>query len=193
MAISKASVSYSSYSPVTTLTSNIDNSTTSVVYTVSSGDPISNGDTIKIDLEEMLVTGINTGTNTLTVTRGGRDTVAAAHTAGAEIVKVNEYTTTSGLVDVPNSIIQTGDQKMVSILIVAYPNNAGSFRIFGSNGGNIWLDISGSDQALVVGNAGGTLGGVAQYKDHAYFKSYKVQAKHTSTAAKIRVFSVAKG
>lgn len=188
MAIEKVSAGLTEYSPSATLSAAINNSTTSITY-VSTGDPFTAGEIIKIENEEILIGSINTGTNILTVTRGQRGTTAVAHDlAGVPIYKVNEYTTTSSLVDVPGSLIHIGNYAILNIIIHNYTANAGSFRIFGSNDGVRWIDISGSDQAL------GTSGTAVTYQTAtAHYKSYKVQATHTTTAAAVRVHSVAKG
>ncbi len=75
------------YSPTVTLASNIDASTTSVPYT-STGDPILDGHCIIIDSERMIVTSVNTSTNTLTVQRGCYRSTAAPHTATAAITQL---------------------------------------------------------------------------------------------------------
>jgi len=84
-------------SPGVTLTGAITNAATSFTYT-STGDPIGPSDSnaahtraeIQIDSEQMLVTTINEGTNTYSnITRAWNGTAAAAHNAGAAILKVN--------------------------------------------------------------------------------------------------------
>ena len=83
--------------PNVTLTAAITDVTTFFTYT-STGDPIGPSDSnpaitraeIEIESEQMLVTAINEGTNTYTsVVRGWNGTLAAPHSAGAQIRKVN--------------------------------------------------------------------------------------------------------
>ncbi len=91
-------VSTLAMTPNVTLTSAIGTGDTTFTYT-STGDPIgpslsnAGGFTkaeIEIDSEQMLVQGINQATNTYsTVTRGWNGTTAAAHSAAAQIRKVN--------------------------------------------------------------------------------------------------------
>lgn len=62
---------------------------TSVILNSGEGVKFAVGDAIRIDDEVMLVTDINTSTDTLTVTRGSAsetNTTAATHTAGAEVI-----------------------------------------------------------------------------------------------------------
>ena len=84
-------------SPGVTLTGAITNVATSFTYT-STGDPIGPSDSnplhtraeIQVDSEQMLVTTINEGTNTYSnITRAWNGTAAAAHNAGAAVLKVN--------------------------------------------------------------------------------------------------------
>jgi hypothetical protein len=75
--------------PRGTLNGGINNSTTSV--TVATGDAVkfAVGDGIRIDDEIMVVTGVNTSTEVLTVVRGSSGdtgTTAASHLDGAEVV-----------------------------------------------------------------------------------------------------------
>lgn len=75
--------------PRATLNTTMNDSVTSVVLTTGEGVKFAVGDGIRIDSEVMLVTAINTSTDTLTVTRGSAsetNTTAAAHTAGAEVI-----------------------------------------------------------------------------------------------------------
>ena len=74
------------YSPVVTLNGAINASVTSLVYT-STGDPISQWDVLLIGTENLLVTAINTGTNTATVARGYAGTTAASHIDTSAITK----------------------------------------------------------------------------------------------------------
>jgi len=75
------------YSPVVTLNTALpDGVGTSVVYT-SAGDPILVGHYILIDSEAMLVSAVNTATNTLTVSRGALSTTATSHLAGVAITQ----------------------------------------------------------------------------------------------------------
>jgi len=76
------------YTPVVTLNGAITAAATSAVYT-SAGDPIAVGHVIQMDAENMSVTAVDTGTNTLTITRGQRSSVAAAHANG---VAINQLT-----------------------------------------------------------------------------------------------------
>lgn len=77
-----------------TLNAGINSSVTSVVYATTGPEfasttlPVS----IIIDSEQMSVTACNTGTNTLTVTRGQGGTTAASHSAAAEIELVTPAT-----------------------------------------------------------------------------------------------------
>lgn len=75
--------------PRGTLASTINNAVTSV--SVNTGDAVkfALGDGVRIDDEIMIVTGINTTTEVLTVVRGSAtdtNTLAASHTAGAEVI-----------------------------------------------------------------------------------------------------------
>lgn len=72
--------------PRGTVAEAIDSSETA--WDVASGDAVkfAVGDAIRIDNEVVLVTGINTTTEVLTVTRGALGTSAATHANGAEIV-----------------------------------------------------------------------------------------------------------
>lgn len=75
--------------PRATLNTTVNSSITSVVLNSGEGVKFAVGDAIRIDDEVMLVTDINTSTDTLTVTRGSAsetNTTAASHTAGAEVI-----------------------------------------------------------------------------------------------------------
>jgi plastocyanin len=77
----------SPYSPNATVSDGgdgLNNSQTSIGY-ASAGDPIAVSDVILIDSEQMLVTLVDSGTNTVTVTRAASGTGAAAHMQGAII------------------------------------------------------------------------------------------------------------
>lgn len=63
-----------------TLGEDLDDVETDVTYGAGAGgDRILTNEIIRVEDEEMLVTGISPGTNTLTVTRGYNSTTAAAH------------------------------------------------------------------------------------------------------------------
>lgn len=72
-------------SPMTTLSGQIDS--TVDTFAVVKAKTVSFASTyiIQIDSEQMLVTAVNTGANTLTVTRGYNGTSAATHAAGATV------------------------------------------------------------------------------------------------------------
>ena len=75
--------------PRATLNTTINSSITSVILNSGEGVKFAVGDAIRIDDEVMLITDINTSTDTLTVTRGSAsetNSTAASHTAGAEIL-----------------------------------------------------------------------------------------------------------
>lgn len=75
--------------PRATLLTTVNNVVTSIVLSTGEGVKFAVGDGILIDSEVMLVTAINTATDTLTVTRGSlaeTNTNAASHTAGAEVI-----------------------------------------------------------------------------------------------------------
>jgi hypothetical protein len=77
--------------PRATLNTTVNDSTTSIIVNSGEGVKFAVGDAILIDSEVMLVTAINTSTDTLTVTRGSAsetNTTAASHTAGAEVVGI---------------------------------------------------------------------------------------------------------
>lgn len=72
--------------PRATLNEALDTSETDV--TVATGDAVkfAVGDAIRIDDEIFLVTGVNTSTEVLTVTRAGLGSTAANHSSGAEVI-----------------------------------------------------------------------------------------------------------
>lgn len=75
-----------------TVNANINSSVTSIVY-ATTGPEMESTDVpydIVIGSEEITVTAVNTGTNTLTVTRAANGTTAAAHTAGDAIELASE-------------------------------------------------------------------------------------------------------
>jgi len=75
--------------PRTTLVSSINNVVTTMTLATGEAVKFSIGDGIRIDDEVMIVTGVDTSTEVITVTRGSAsetNTTAASHTAGAEIV-----------------------------------------------------------------------------------------------------------
>lgn len=77
--------------PRATLNTTVNSSVTSIVLNTGEGVKFAVGDAILIDDEVMLVTAINTSTDTLTVTRGSAaetNTTAASHTAGAEVLGI---------------------------------------------------------------------------------------------------------
>jgi len=61
--------------------------TTANTITVADASTIAQSEIIQIDQEQMLVTNVNTSTNTLTVTRGFGNTSAATHLAGAAVAR----------------------------------------------------------------------------------------------------------
>lgn len=75
------------YSPAVTLTAAINASVTTGVAYTSTGDPIAVNDIIQIDAEKMLVTAVDTGGNTIDVTRGYLGTTAATHAINAPVYK----------------------------------------------------------------------------------------------------------
>jgi Tfp pilus assembly protein PilX len=94
-----ASVPAAAYSPAVTLNltggppaPTLNATSTSVPIKWTSGsDPVTNGDTIKIDSEDMLVTAVTAVTSTtatLTVTRATQSTTAAVHNNNAQVKKV---------------------------------------------------------------------------------------------------------
>jgi Tfp pilus assembly protein PilX len=93
-----ASVTTGAYTPAVTLNvtggpgSNLSATATSVPIKWTSGsDPVTNGDTVQVDSEDMLVTGVTavTGTTaTLTVTRATQNTTAATHSNNKAVLKV---------------------------------------------------------------------------------------------------------
>ena len=72
--------------PRGTVSEALDSSETD--FTMTTGDAVkfAVGDAIRIDNEVCLVTGVNTTTEVLTVTRGGLGTTAASHADGSEVV-----------------------------------------------------------------------------------------------------------
>ena len=75
-----------------TLNANINSAVTSVVYATTGPEMAGAGSVpynIIVGSEEMTVTAVNAGTNTLTVTRGANGTTAAAHTASDPIELVS--------------------------------------------------------------------------------------------------------
>lgn len=75
--------------PRATLATTVNSSATSIVLSTGEGVKFVVGDGILIDDEISLVIAVNTGTDTLTVTRGSTlttNTTAASHTAGAEVL-----------------------------------------------------------------------------------------------------------
>lgn len=77
--------------PRATLATTVNNSVTSIVVGTAEAVKFAVGDAIRIDDEIMLITNIDTSTETLTVTRGSAsetNTTAAAHTAGAEVIGI---------------------------------------------------------------------------------------------------------
>ena len=73
----------------TVATAIASNSTTSLVLPSEGAVKFAVGDAIRVNNEIMLITAINTSTETLTVTRGALGTTAAAaHAVGAEIIGV---------------------------------------------------------------------------------------------------------
>jgi hypothetical protein len=126
-----------------TLATSINSSVTSVV--VADAASFVNNKHIKIDSEVMLVTAINTGTDTLTVTRGVNFSTAASHTAGAEVGTAGslqiEQTTGTYPYRLGNGMWYAG--------AVPYfrPVNAGSGILDVSSNGyaDAWIDICGTD------------------------------------------------
>ena len=74
------------YTPACTLTANIVAGDLGIFYT-STGDPIAKWDIIQIDSELMVVIVVGTADNSLNIGRGYNGTTAAAHTAGAAILR----------------------------------------------------------------------------------------------------------
>jgi len=75
--------------PRATLNEALDTSETGIDLTAGEGVKFAVGDAIRIDNEIMLVTAVDTTTDTLTVTRGsagGTNTTAATHSSGAEVI-----------------------------------------------------------------------------------------------------------
>lgn len=75
-----------------TLNAGINSSTTSVVYATTGPEFVNTTlpVTIVVDSEQMSVTAVNQGTNTLTVTRGVNGTTAASHSSGAVVELTSE-------------------------------------------------------------------------------------------------------
>lgn len=75
-----------------TLNTSINSFGTSFAYATTGPEFVSNTlpVTIVVDAEQMSVTAVNQGTNTLTVTRGVNGTTAASHSAGAAIELTSE-------------------------------------------------------------------------------------------------------
>ena len=74
------------YDPACTLTGTINDSDEGIFYT-STGDPIAKFDVIQIDDELMVPIIVTPVSNSLNIGRGYNGTTAAAHTAGATILK----------------------------------------------------------------------------------------------------------
>lgn len=96
----------------TTLTSFVDNSQTSIVLNNVSAYP--NPFTglqvhIRIDDEIMLVTAVNTSTNTLTVVRAQETTTAVSHASGSQVVHILTAAALSQIVN-QNGTITAGTQ-----------------------------------------------------------------------------------
>lgn len=75
--------------PRATLLTTMNSSVTSVVLTTGEGVKFAPGDGIRIDDEVIIITAVDTTTDTLTVTRGSAsltNTTAASHTSGAEVI-----------------------------------------------------------------------------------------------------------
>ena len=70
---------------LTTLSAPIDNIVTTFSVVKAPTEPYESTFLIQIDNEQMLVTGVNTGANTLTVTRGVNGSTAAGHSAKATV------------------------------------------------------------------------------------------------------------
>jgi len=72
---------------LTTLSAAIDSSVTSVGVAKATTIPFATTYIVQVDNEQMLVTAVDTTSNTLTVTRGYNGTTAASHGAGANVVQ----------------------------------------------------------------------------------------------------------
>lgn len=72
--------------PRGTVSEALDDSETAWTMTAGDGVKFAVGDAIRVDNEIALVTGVNTTTEVLTVTRGALGTTAASHADGSEIV-----------------------------------------------------------------------------------------------------------
>lgn len=135
-------------------------STTATTFTATSGAAITNGSIILIDSEEMLVTGI--ATNTVTVTRGYRNTVAATHLISTSIYA--SYLTALG--GGPGVQVGGGVGGASGGTISSAPGMSGSYCGGGGAGGPAIitkvLDTSGFPTTLVYYSALGA-GGPALY------------------------------
>jgi len=83
---SPATVGAVAYDPACTLLADITAGALNFTY-VSTGDPIALWDVIQIDSEKMIVISVTPASNLLLVGRGYGGTTAAAHTAGAAILR----------------------------------------------------------------------------------------------------------
>ncbi len=72
--------------PRATLNEALDTSETGVDVVAGDAVKFAVGDAVRIDDEIFLVTGVNTSTEVLTVTRGALGSTAASHSSGAEII-----------------------------------------------------------------------------------------------------------
>ena len=72
--------------PRATLNEALDTSETGVDVVAGDAVKFAVGDAVRIDDEIFLVTGVNTSTEVLTVTRGALGSTAATHSSGAEII-----------------------------------------------------------------------------------------------------------
>jgi hypothetical protein len=76
------------FSPVVTLNEALDAAETDISYT-STGDPVVAGDVIIIESERILITAVDTATNTLTGKRGYAGTTAASHADTTAVTQAN--------------------------------------------------------------------------------------------------------
>jgi hypothetical protein len=101
------------FRPSSVLISNsgVNLTTGATSFVVADASFIQTGDTVEVDNEEMLVTGVTPSTNTLTVTRAYALTSAATHTDGSTLY-LNSNTRTGGEVSVtgisriPTTVVQ---------------------------------------------------------------------------------------
>ncbi|NQV25154.1 MAG: hypothetical protein HQ518_12390, partial [Rhodopirellula sp.] len=147
-------------SVTTTLASNASLTATTISVANASVFPAVPGFTILVGSEQMLVTGVNAGANTLTVVRGANTSTEAAHNSSETVSLLNLSVSESTLAD--NSADFGGgifvDDGTVSVVSSMLQSNSAM-----TDGGGIYIDqaanvdVSGSD--LLLNSAGRDGGG----------------------------------